>query len=158
MNETLSIGQLAQELGVRTSAIRFYESEGLLEPTARVSGQRRYSPSARARVSLIKLAQGAGFTIAEILQLLQGFPAGATASQRWGSLIKAKRLEIERRQKELEAMSDILERLASCSCPSLDDCGAAAQQFNAQFREATQGPESRSESCCKSQPKPGQAD
>ena len=38
----LSIGEVAAQVGVRTSALRYYESIGLLPAARRVNGRRRY--------------------------------------------------------------------------------------------------------------------
>lgn len=45
--QTLSIGQVARLAGVKTSAIRYYESIGVLPPPARESGHRRYGAPLR---------------------------------------------------------------------------------------------------------------
>ena len=60
MNETLTIGQLAQRFGLNTSAIRYYEASGVLPKPARVSGQRRYGPDAIRRLEVLDVAKRAG--------------------------------------------------------------------------------------------------
>ena len=52
----LTIGQLADRAGLRTSHIRFYEKVGVLPEPDRVSGQRRYSPDVLHRLSIIDVA------------------------------------------------------------------------------------------------------
>ena len=64
MNPSVSIGEIARRMGLRPSAIRFYESEQLLEPTRRRGGRRVYDESICERLALIQLARRAGFTIA----------------------------------------------------------------------------------------------
>lgn len=64
--DDLTIGEVARRAGLRPSALRYYESVGILSPPQRVSGQRRYDATALQRIALIQLAQRAGFTIAEI--------------------------------------------------------------------------------------------
>ena len=49
MTELLTIGEVAEQAGVATSALRYYDELGLLPPATRVSGQRRYRPEAVAR-------------------------------------------------------------------------------------------------------------
>ena len=56
----LTIGDLARQAGVRTSALRYYESVGLLAPPTRVNGRRVYDASAIDVLKLIRLAKGAG--------------------------------------------------------------------------------------------------
>ena len=45
---TLTIGEVARHAGIATSAVRFYERQGLLQADARASGQRRYRPAPAA--------------------------------------------------------------------------------------------------------------
>ena len=126
MTSFVSIGEIAQRMGLRPSAIRFYESEQLLEPARRRGGRRVYDESVCERLSLIQLARRAGFTIAEIRHLFRGFPAGATAGERWRELVESKQEEIRDRMQELSRMKEILDLLEDCDCPDLEVCGAAA--------------------------------
>lgn len=64
--DQLTIGETARRAGVRPSALRYYESVGLLDAPRRISGRRRYDSQVLNRLSVIRLAQDAGFTIAEI--------------------------------------------------------------------------------------------
>ncbi|HEY3765682.1 MAG TPA: MerR family transcriptional regulator, partial [Gaiellales bacterium] len=68
--QLLSIGEVAARAGVRTSALRYYEDEGLLAPVARVGGRRRYTAAAIERLTLIRFCQGLGFSLAEIRTIL----------------------------------------------------------------------------------------
>ncbi len=113
-------------MGLRPSAIRFYESERLLDPTRRRNGRRVYDESVCERLALIQLARRAGFTIAEIRHLFRGFPADASAGQRWQGLVERKQEEIRDKMEELRRMKGILDLLEDCDCPNLDVCGAAA--------------------------------
>ena len=126
MNPSVSIGEIARRMGLRPSAIRFYESEQLLEPTRRRGGRRVYDESICERLALIQLARRAGFTIAEIRHLFRGFPAGTSAGERWRELLQSKQEEIRDRMQELSRMKEILDLLGDCDCPDLDACGAAA--------------------------------
>ena len=60
----MTIGEVARQVGIATSAIRYYEEIGLLPPPARVNGRRRYDWSAVQRLCVIEYAQQAGFTLA----------------------------------------------------------------------------------------------
>ncbi len=80
---TLRIGDLAEQVGVSVSAIRFYEGRGLLEPDARVAGQRRYTPVAVDRLRLITTFRNAGLSINDIVTALSRDPD--RAAQRRGS-------------------------------------------------------------------------
>ena len=51
----LSIGEVAEKSGLRPSALRYYEEAGLLAPSERVSGRRRYDASVLDRLRVISL-------------------------------------------------------------------------------------------------------
>jgi len=69
--EALGIGQLAKRGGVGIDTVRYYERNGLLTPQMRLaSGYRRYGDIELARLRFIRRAQGLGFTLKEIKQLL----------------------------------------------------------------------------------------
>ena len=53
----MAIGEIAAKAGIRPSAVRFYESVGLLPVPRRVNRQRRYDPAVLERLALIQLAQ-----------------------------------------------------------------------------------------------------
>ena len=126
--QSLSIGEVAARTGVASSAIRYWEEEGLLEPAPRRGGRRIYDAAVLDRVALIRLAQRAGFRIPEIRALLRGFPPRASAGERWRSLVERKQADVREHVAELARMLAILETLASCDCPDLDACGAAARR------------------------------
>jgi MerR family redox-sensitive transcriptional activator SoxR len=124
----VTIGRVAAVAGVATSAIRFWEEEGLLERARRRSGRRVYDEAIHDRVGLILLAQRAGFTIPEIRTLLRGFPPRASAGERWRALVDRKQAEVRGKIEELRRMLEVLERLERCECPDLDACGATVRQ------------------------------
>ncbi|WP_432861137.1 MerR family transcriptional regulator [Microbispora rosea] len=66
MDEQLTIGELARRTGVATSALRYWEELGLLPAPARVSGQRRYPPSAVGLVGVVLMLRDVGFTLREV--------------------------------------------------------------------------------------------
>lgn len=67
----MKIGDLAKRTGLATSAIRFYESKGLLNSVARqTNGYREYPQEAVAVLSIIANAQQAGFSLDEIKRVL----------------------------------------------------------------------------------------
>ncbi|ETX09156.1 MerR family DNA-binding protein [Candidatus Entotheonella palauensis] len=118
------IGDIAAQSGVRTSAIRYYEAQGLLPEATRQAGRRIYDSDVKVlqRLALIELAKDAGFTISEIKHLLHGFSQEAPASQRWRELAKVKAEEIDQRIEQARRMKAVLEVVAKCECPTLDDC------------------------------------
>lgn len=73
----LTIGKLAKLVGLRTSALRYYEAEGLLVPNGRSdSGYRLYKPEAAQRLHLIQRAQRLGFSLVDIRTLLDAWDTG----------------------------------------------------------------------------------
>jgi MerR family redox-sensitive transcriptional activator SoxR len=119
----LSIGEVARRAGLKSSAIRYYESIGLLPKPERISGQRRYGDSVLKRLAVIELAQRAGFTLAETRTLLNGFSEKVPPSARWRELADRKLPEIEALIARANAMKRLLEDGLECDCISLDDCG-----------------------------------
>jgi MerR family redox-sensitive transcriptional activator SoxR len=120
-SESLTIGQVAARAGMRTSSIRYYESVGVLTEPQRVSGQRRYSAEIFVRLGFIDVAQRAGFSLAEIRELLEG-SSKARASERLQELARRKLPDVEQLIARAEAMKEWLEAANSCECPTLEMC------------------------------------
>jgi MerR family redox-sensitive transcriptional activator SoxR len=120
--QLVSIGVIAQKSGIATSTIRYYERIRLLPPPKRVSGKRRYDSSVLEKLRVIRLAQQAGFTIAEIQTLLHGFPANTPPSKRWQTLAVEKIVELEEMIVQIRAMKSMLEETLQCKCATLEEC------------------------------------
>ena len=67
--QRLTISQVAQQIRLRPSAIRYYERIGLLPPPQRVNGQRRYDRTVLYRLAIIQRARQLGFSLGEIRRL-----------------------------------------------------------------------------------------
>lgn len=122
--QRLTIGDIARSAGVQTSAIRYYERIGLLPPAQRVNGKRRYDSSALQKLNVIRLAQRAGFSIAEIQTLLHEFPQDMPPSARWQSLASRKIVELDAQMNEIQAMKILLVQTLRCQCATLEDCAS----------------------------------
>jgi len=120
----LTIGRVAAQTGLRASAIRYYEAQGLLPRPSRTAGRRIYDPSILDRLAVIELAKAAGFRLDEIRAMLSGFGA-SQPSPAWRTLTSAKGVEIDQQMKRLLLMKHILARLKACRCATLDECGRA---------------------------------
>jgi MerR family redox-sensitive transcriptional activator SoxR len=120
--EELTIGVVAKQAGIRPSALRYYESIGLLPAPRRINGHRRYDPSIVSMLKVIQLAQQAGFTVAEIQMLFHGFAADATAGERWRPLAAHKLSEVDALIARAQQMKSILETLLQCGCLRFEDC------------------------------------
>jgi len=114
VQDALLIGELAQRAGLATSAIRYYESIGLLPEPYRVSGQRRYGDDTLARLEFIAAAQRAGFTLREIVELGEDFDVRGLAQRKLPEVKAELRLARERKR-WLEAASE-------CECGSPEEC------------------------------------
>jgi len=120
--EELSIGEVARRAGLQSSAIRYYESVGVLPKPERLNGRRRYDTSVLQRLAAIQVAQQAGFTIAEIRVLFYGFVEGTPLSTRWQALAHKKLAEVDALISRAQGMKHLLEEGLRCGCLSLDDC------------------------------------
>src|SRR5262245_51747656 len=85
----MSIGEVARRMGLRPSAIRYYERLGLIPKAPRLSGRRRYDERVLERLAMVRFAQHVGFSIAEIKVLLGGVE-GRPPTERWRKLAAAK--------------------------------------------------------------------
>ena len=120
--ENLTISEVARRAGVRASTLRYYESVGLLPAPARVSGQRRYAPEILDHLAVIRLAQEAGFTIAETQTLLHGFSPDTPPPERWRELATRKLPEVDALIARAQTMRHILETGLQCECLALEEC------------------------------------
>lgn len=93
----LTIGQLAKQMGVRTSTLRYYEKEGLIAPDGRSeSGYRLYQPKAAEKIQLIQRAQRVGFSLADIRALLKSWETGNLSNQELIDTAESRYLALER--------------------------------------------------------------
>jgi MerR family redox-sensitive transcriptional activator SoxR len=120
------IGEVAEHAGVPTSTIRYYEQIGLLPPAQRVNGRRYYDEEILSQLGVIRLAQQAGYTIAEIQTLVHDFPAGTLPSARWQALAQQKLGELDERLQNILAMKALLEQTLQCECATLEECAEGA--------------------------------
>jgi MerR family redox-sensitive transcriptional activator SoxR len=118
----LSIGELAKEVGINASAIRYYERIGLLPKSRRVNGQRRYDAPMIQQLRLIIFAQEVGFNLEEIETLFYGFESTTPPSERWQILARQKLVEIRQMMERGRMMERLLENVLHCGCLRLEDC------------------------------------
>lgn len=119
----LTIGELAARTGASVSAIRFYETRGLLNPIRTGGNQRRYLRSDIRRLSFALIAQQLGLTIAEIEHELAALPQGRAPSVRdWQNISAGIRGRLDARIALLTKTRDRLDGCIGCGCLSLDNC------------------------------------
>ena len=119
----ISIGYLSRRTGVATSALRYYETLGLITPNRNAGGQRRYPRSDIRRISFIIAAQKFGFTLPRINELLHTLPNGRTPSKAdWDTIGDLFRDELNAKINEMERLRDTLSGCIGCGCLSLTAC------------------------------------
>ena len=122
-NDLLPIGELAQRTGLSVSAIRYYESKGLIEPHRTSGNQRRFLRSDIRRLSFILIAQRLGLSLGEIEAQLARLPQGRTPNARdWAAISRTIRDELDARIAELQRARDNLDGCIGCGCLSLKKC------------------------------------
>jgi MerR family redox-sensitive transcriptional activator SoxR len=139
----LTIGQLAERAGVTTSAIRFYESRGLVSSARTTGNQRRYEQSTLRRIAFIRTAQRVGLSLDEIAEALDTLPDGrALTKADWHRLSTAWRPRLDEQIERIERLRDRLDSCIGCGCLSLRTCAlsnpgdeAAARGPGAAFLE-----------------------
>jgi MerR family redox-sensitive transcriptional activator SoxR len=131
----LTIGEVAARAGVTTSALRYYESEGLISSSRTSGGQRRYHRDVLRRIAFIRVAQRVGLSLDEIAMSLASLPTQRTPikadwerlSRRWHDRLTG----------QIELMLGLRDQLTSCigcGCLSFKACalynpGDAAARF-----------------------------
>ena len=128
----MTIGEVARESGLRASAIRYYEKEGLLPRPARVGGQRRYDASVLERLAVLERAKRCGFSLEEARRLFYGFRPDTAPSVRWQTLARRKIAELDALAGQIAEMKRTLQQ--TCACADLGECG---RRIRARRREKT---------------------
>ena len=119
----LPIGAVAERTGLNVSAIRFYESTGLIRSERAASGHRRFARSTIRRVSFIRICQNLGYSLEEIRSHLDLLPASRTPTEQdWQTLSRQFSRDIEARVSALEQLKDRLDSCIGCGCLSLNNC------------------------------------
>ncbi len=137
MESELTIGAVSQRAGVATSALRFYEAEGLIQATRSPGGQRRYRRDTLRRVSFIRVAQQVGLRLDEIHAALASLPENRTPNAKdWERLSASWRPRIDAQIALLERLRDRLGGCIGCGCLSLGSC----QLLNPDDQVARRGP------------------
>ncbi len=137
MGDVLTIGEVAERSGVATSALRFYEEQGLIASERTDSGHRRYPRAIIRRVAFIVFAQKVGLSLEEVRVELARLPRNRAPDRAdWGKLSAGWTKRIDERIAELERMKSGLTECIGCGCLSLDRCRFA----NPSDRAARGGP------------------
>ena len=116
----MTIGELARRARIQPSAVRYYESIGLLTPAARRAGRRIFEDDALARLAVITYAKQLGFSLNEVKELFGGFKV-----TQWKPLAVRKLAELEEMTLRIDTMRGLLRKALRCGCLDVEQCGRA---------------------------------
>lgn len=106
----MDIAEVARRSGVRASALRFYEKQGLVTSVGRVGLRRQFGPDVLERVALVVLGRDAGLTLDEIGRMVA--VDGSPRVDR--TLLTEKAEAIDDTIRRLTSMRDGLRHAAAC--------------------------------------------
>jgi MerR family transcriptional regulator, redox-sensitive transcriptional activator SoxR len=123
VQELLTIGEVARRTGLATSAIRFYERQGLVHAERTEAGQRRFRRDVLRRIAFVRIAQRVGLNLEEIVVALAELPADRAPSRKdWLRLTSGWRERLDQRILLLEALRGGLTSCIGCGCLSMRTC------------------------------------
>jgi MerR family redox-sensitive transcriptional activator SoxR len=119
----LTIGDLSGRSGVAASALRYYESVGLIAAERTAGNQRRYPRHMLRRIAFIRAAQRVGLSLDEIEEALSSLPDGRTPTKAdWQRVSRSWTDRIDQQIADLERLKDRLTGCVGCGCLSLRTC------------------------------------
>ncbi|WP_238364805.1 redox-sensitive transcriptional activator SoxR [Mesobacterium pallidum] len=134
--DILSIGAVAERTGLAVSALRYYEEFGLITPMRAPNGQRRFRRADLRRLAFVQVAQGLGFGLPRIREVLADLPDGRPPNARdWKKISAMFRAELDQRIATLETLRDDLDGCIGCGCLSMERCAL----YNARDKAAKKG-------------------
>ncbi len=121
--DALTIGQVSERSGVAPSAIRHYESLGLVHSQRTAGNQRRFPRSVLRRIAVIRTGQSLGRSLDEIGRVLAELPDDrAPSGADWAIAATAWANELDEHIAALQALRRQLDKCIGCGCLSLDRC------------------------------------
>lgn len=121
--DVLSIGVIVERSGFAASALRFYESEGLIHATRSSGGQRQFERSVLRRLGFIRAASNVGLSLEEIKEELSRLPINrAPTKADWQRISRHWRIRLDEQIAALERLKGGLESCIGCGCLSLQSC------------------------------------
>lgn len=122
-SDLLTIGEMSVRSGLAASAIRFYETEGLISSTRSAGNQRLFARYTLRRLAFIRAAQRVGLSLDAAADALATLPPDrAPTKAQWAKLSRSWRLQLDERIADLEALRDDLTSCIGCGCLSLATC------------------------------------
>ena len=136
-HDLLSMGEVTRRSGFAASAVRFYESEGLLTAHRSPGGHRTFERSVLRRLAFIRAATNIGLSLEEVRAELARLPSERTPTKAdWQRISRHWRARIDDQIRALEKLRGGLESCIGCGCLSLKRCAIS----NPDDVEAAAGP------------------
>jgi MerR family redox-sensitive transcriptional activator SoxR len=125
-HDRLPVGEVARRSGFAASALRYYESQGLIAAERSAGGQRTFERSVLRRLAFIRAASNVGLSLEEIRAELGTLPAERTPTKSdWHLISRHWRTRLDEQIAALERLRDGLDSCIGCGCLSLKHCGIA---------------------------------
>ena len=135
--DLLTIGEVAERTGVAPSALRFYESKGLIASERSDGNQRRFHRDMLRRISFIKVAQNVGLSLDDIASARATLPGGRTPTKEdWSRLSRSWGPVLDEQIAVLQRLRAKLDGCIGCGCLSMRTC----HLYNPDDAAATLGP------------------
>jgi MerR family redox-sensitive transcriptional activator SoxR len=122
-HDVLTVSEVASRSGFAASALRYYESQGLIEASRSGGGQRRYERGVLRRLAFIRAASNVGLTLEEVREELERLPQGRTPTRAdWQRITRHWRTRLDEQIAALARLRDGLDSCIGCGCLSLKRC------------------------------------
>ncbi len=106
----MKIGEIAEQLDIPTSTIRYYEKIGLIPAVMRESGQRHYTEEILPFLKFIQLAKAVGFTLEEIQELIV-----VNGRKQWRTIAQERVKKLDAAINQTVMMRDALQSAIDCN-------------------------------------------
>jgi MerR family redox-sensitive transcriptional activator SoxR len=121
--DLLTVGEISRRSGFACSAIRYYETLGLVTAARTAGGQRRFERNTLRRLAFIRAARNVGLSLEEVSAALRSLPGGRTPTRAdWARLSRHWRQRLNDQITALIALRDGLDSCIGCGCLSLRRC------------------------------------
>ena len=122
-SDELGIGEVARRSGIAASALRYYESLGLITSSRTSGDRRRYPRAVLRRLAVVRAAQHVGLSLEQVRTAFADLPAEAAPTRRqWARMSATWRTDLDARIAELEQVRDNLASCVGCGCLSMRQC------------------------------------
>jgi MerR family redox-sensitive transcriptional activator SoxR len=123
-HDLLTVGEVSRRSGFAASALRYYESQGLITASRNGGGQRRYERGVLRRLAFVRAASNVGLSLDETREELARLPSGRTPTRSdWQRITRHWRQRLDEQIAALERLRDGLDSCIGCGCLSLRRCG-----------------------------------